>query len=442
MTEPTGDNVWETYIDEKDGAIISMLAMLLDAVVTFYRRFVVLTPNQADFLALVTAHTHAIDAAETTPYTNIYSAEPESGKTRLGEVAALLVARPLSTASISPAALARYIDSGVTLILDELDTVFKKGNRGASENAEMLRGVLDSGWRRGGKYTRMEGQGANMVPKNYSTFGPKILIGIGELPGTLGSRSVGLELKRRKKGEPIEKFRLRKVRPEAEALRLQLEAWASVHTEELRDAEPSVPEELSDRMADSWEPLLAIADLAGGDWPRRARDAALALSASESREDDSIGVRLLGDIRTAFEAAHADRLFTADMLKDLNAMEESPWGGFGDNGMTGRDLARNLKRYGISPKQMRIEGIPQKGYEKRWFLDAWTRYCTPLNEIGETSETSKLSPIWEQRETTPPGVATDKGNVSDNPQAQPRHNVSLVSDKSADTRGKVVEIDI
>ena len=368
---------------------IPELAPLLDDVATFYRRFVVLTPNQADFLALVTAHTHAIDAAETTPYTNIYSAEPESGKTRLGEVASLLVARPLSTGSISPAALARSIDSGGTLILDEVDTVFKKGNRGASENAELLRGVLDSGWRRGGQYTRMVGQGANMAPHSFSTFGPKMLIGIGTLPGTLGSRSVGLELKRRKKNEPIERFRFRKVRPEAEAIRTQLEAWASAHIEELRDAEPSVPEELSDRMADSWEPLLAIADLAGGDWPKRARDAARALSAGQAREDDSIGVRLLGDIRTAFDEAHADRLFTADMLRYLNEIEESPWGGFGDNGITGRELARHLKRYGISPKQVRIEEISQKGYEKEWFLDAWTRYCPPLNEIGETSETSK-----------------------------------------------------
>jgi len=60
-------------------------------------------------------------------------------------------------------------------------------------------------------------------------------------------------------------------------------------------------------------------------------------------------------------------------------------------------------------------------------------------EIGETWETSKLSPIWEQRETTPPGVATAKGNVSDDSQAQPRYNVSLVSDKSADKGERVIK---
>jgi hypothetical protein len=405
---------------------IPELAPLLDEVATFYSRFVVLMPNQADYLALYTTHTHAISAAETTPYTHIYSAEPESGKTRLGEVAALLVAKPLSTQSISPAALARSIDLGVSLILDEVDTVFKKGNRAASESTEMLRGVLDSGWRRGGQYTRMVGQGTNMVPHSFTTFGPKMLIGIGTLPGTLGSRSVGLELKRRKKDEPIERFRFRKVKPQSDAIRTQLETWALAHTEELRDAEPVIPEELSDRMVDSWEPLLAIADLAGGDWPERARQATRTLSAGGAREDDSIGVRLLGDIRTAFDKAHSDKLFTADIVKYLNDIEESPWGGFGDHGMTGRDLARNIKRYAVSPQQVRIGERTQKGYEKEWFLDAWTRYCPLLRGEGETPETPKLDRVYEPSET----IASVNGNVSDNSQIQSIANVSDVSDET------------
>jgi integrase len=63
-----------------------MSAILLDDVVAFIRRYVVLTDVQADTLALWTAHTHAIDAAETTPYLAITSPEKRSGKTRLLEV--------------------------------------------------------------------------------------------------------------------------------------------------------------------------------------------------------------------------------------------------------------------------------------------------------------------------------------------------------------------
>jgi hypothetical protein len=428
------------YTAEVTTGPIPELAPLLDDVSTFVRRYVVLSSQQADAIALWDAHTHAFAGAETTPYLSVRSPEKRSGKTRLLEVQENLVPDPLKTENISVAALVHSVNKGATLLLDEVDSVFGKGK--ASETQEMLRGILNSGYRMGGSYVRMTGQGTAQEVRQFKTFGPKMLAGIGSLPGTTDDRSIILTLNRKAPHEKVERFRFRVAREQAAPLYKALARWATEAVGSLRDARPDIPTELDDRAADSWEPLLAIADMAGGDWPKRARDAALALSASEAREDDSIGVRLLGDIRTAFDEAHADRLSTTDILKYLNAMEESPWGGFGDNGMTGRDLARHIKRYGISRKQMRIEEISQKGYEKRWFLDAWTRYCPPLHEIGETWETSKLSPIYEQRETTPPGVATAKGNVSDDSQAQPRHDVSLVSDKSADTRGEVVEVDI
>jgi len=62
----------------------------------------------------------------------------------------------------------------------------------------------------------------------------------------------------------------------------------------------TVPEELHDRAADSWEPLLAIADRAGGSWPMRARLAAVALS-SEEDMPASAGIRLLADVREVFD---------------------------------------------------------------------------------------------------------------------------------------------
>ena len=179
----------------------------------------------------------------------------------------------------------------------------------------MLRGVLDSGWRRGGQYVRMVGQGTNMVPYGFSTFGAKMLIGIGEIPGTLGSRSVPIKLRRRRQDtEPIERFRIRKVTPEADALRSRLAEWAATNVDEFRDAEPAVPDELADRMADSWEPLIAIANLVGLEWPKRARSAALALSVGSVVEDESTGVRLLSDLRPFFGGRPRA---TAEILKYL-----------------------------------------------------------------------------------------------------------------------------
>ena len=222
---------------------------------------------------------------------NVTSPEMESDKTRTGEVAALLVASPMSAESISAAALARSIDMGATLLLDEMDTIFKR-SRAASESVELLRGVLDSGWRRTGQYVRMVGQGASMEVRRFSTFGPKMLIGIGDIPGTLGSRPIRIQLRRRRPDtEPIERFRIRKVTPEGYALRDQLAAWASGTIEELRTADPELPEELRDRIWDSWEPLMAIANLAEGGWPTRAWKAAVPLSADGAAEEESANVQ-------------------------------------------------------------------------------------------------------------------------------------------------------
>ena len=349
------------------------LASLLDNVAAFYRRFVVLTKEQADTLALWTLHTHAVAAAETTPYINISSAEKESGKTRTGEVAKLLVANPLSAESISAAALARSIDMGITLLLDEVDTIFKKGNGAASESVEMLRGVLDSGWRRGGQYVRIVGQGANMAPYGFSTFGAKMLIGIGDIPGTLGSRSVPIVLRRRRRDtEPVERFRIRKVTPEAEALRSSLAEGAAAYVDQLREAEPVIPDALNDRMADSWEPLIAIADLAGSEWPDRALNAAVTLSGRSVAEDESTGVRLLADLRPFFVGRPRA---TSEVLEYLNTREESSWGTWNEGkGMSSHNLAKILRPFGIKPRTVRLDKDTRMGYSPTDFEDSFSRY--------------------------------------------------------------------
>src|SRR3990172_8120877 len=98
-------------------------------------------------------------------------------------------------------------------------------------------------------------------------------------------------------------------------------SWAAQHLDQLREARPVLPDALDDRAADGWEPLLGIADQAGGDWPARARQAALALSTGESREDESFGIQLLRDVRTIYEEKGIDRMTTADLVAGLNGLE-------------------------------------------------------------------------------------------------------------------------
>ena len=77
----------------------------LGEVSSFIRRFVVLSQAQADVCALWITHTHAIEAASFTPYLNITSPLPRSGKSTLLELLSLLVARPWLTGRVTAAVL-------------------------------------------------------------------------------------------------------------------------------------------------------------------------------------------------------------------------------------------------------------------------------------------------------------------------------------------------
>src|SRR6266566_4638029 len=165
----------------------------LDAIKTFIRRFVSLSEHQARVTAAWVLHTHTVEAAEATPYLAISSAEKQSGKTKLLEVLELLVANPWLTGRVTPAVLVRKIDKVLpTLLLDESDAAFG----GEKEYAETLRGVLNTGHRRGGNSSCCVGQGANITFQDFSTFWPKAIAGIGKLPDTVMDRSISIRLKR------------------------------------------------------------------------------------------------------------------------------------------------------------------------------------------------------------------------------------------------------
>jgi hypothetical protein len=352
---------------------------LLADIAAFIRKYVVVSESQCLALALWVLHTHTIDAAHATPYISITSVEKECGKTRLLEVLALLVARPWFTGRTTAAALARKTDAErPTLLLDESDAAFK----GDKEYAETLRGVLNSGYRAGGKTTVCVGQGTKITTRDFSTFGAKAIAGIGELPDTVASRSIPVRLKRRAPGEQVERWSgYHRVERDAAPLCEQLAAWASEHRAALEDAEPQPLEQLSDRAAECWEPLLAIAGLAGDDWSQRVRDAAVKLSTAHTTEGavPSRGVQVLGAMRDAI----GDRpsIPTAEALNAINADEELPFGAWREGrGLDARGLARLLAPYGVRPRTVRDRDTTPKGYTRADFEDAFTRYLRPPPE--------------------------------------------------------------
>jgi hypothetical protein len=361
-------------------------ASLLARVGALIGRYVVLPSKQALVaLVLFVLHTWAIEAAPCTPYVVIVSAEKQSGKTRLLEVLALAVREPWHTASTTEAALFRKIEqTEPTLLLDEIDAIFGS----STERTEPLRACLNAGNRRGASVARCVGKGTKMEVKDFSVFCPKILAGIdtGKLPETIQDRAVMLHMKRRREGERVERLRYRFAVEEAAPLRADLEAWAAGAVEDLNDAIPELPDELSDRQADAWEPLFAIADLAGGDWPTRARAAAVELGATADGEEVGRGTQLLAAIRGALNGREV--ITTAELLEAINADEELPFGAWRDGkGLDARTLARMLKPYGSRPRTVRVGQETAKGYHAADLADIFARYLSP-SEASPTSQAS------------------------------------------------------
>jgi hypothetical protein len=363
---------------------------LLEQVGDVITRYVVLPdPDAWVAVCLFVLHTWAIEAAHATPYLAVVSAEKQSGKTRLIEVLSLIVRQPWHTASTTEAALFRKIEVDTpTLLLDEIDAIFGSN----TERTEPLRAALNAGNRRGACVARVIGQGSKMEVADFSVFCPKVLAGIdtGRLPETIADRSVMLHMKRRTEGETVERLRYRFAVEETEPLRDSLRGWAAGAVDHLREVVPGLPDGLGDRAADSWEPLLAIADMAGGLWPDRARAAAIALSTPADNDEVGRGPQLLNGIRTAM--AGSPHITTADLLTALNEDEELPFGGWRDGkGLDARILARLLKPYTVKPRTIRVGEGTAKGYRAEDLADAWARYLPAGDVTGVT--TSHPEPV-------------------------------------------------
>ena len=350
-------------------------AALLHEMAAVLTRHVVLPDHGAVTAALWALTTHVYDRFPWSPRLLFASAVMRSGKTLALRLVGALVARPLTTEGISAPALFRIIEKvRPCLLLDEADT-YLSARRDPSESAEALRGVVNSGFQRGGRTIRC--QGDNHEPVAFSTFAPVALAMIGEPPATVLDRSIVVRMRRRAAGEDVERIPPgRTLREQHEDLVRRCRRWAQDHGDLLAEAEPAIPAALNDRQADCWWPLLAVADAVGGDWPRLARSAAVALSVAPLDGDEEHGIRLLRDLRDVFGTD--ETLPTGEVLRRLQAVDSSPWGTWHRGSpMTGDALARLLRPFGIRPRKWRLPNdTTARGYSASDFEDPWRRYVS------------------------------------------------------------------
>ncbi len=366
------------------------LGELLEVTRAAYAKYVVFTTTAAAVATtLWTAHTHVFEAADSTPYLYVSSAISESGKSRVFEVAERLVRAPYMVTDPTASVMFRKIHSSQpTVLLDEIDVVF---GRDAKEARGGLLAVLNSGYRRrGSKVPRNVGDGANMKQVEFSTFCPKAFAGIdvGALIPQTRSRCIPIRLKRKMAGQQAARLRDREWEAESKPIREKWEAWGSSGVlDSLRDARPESPAVLTDRQADVWEPLLAIADMAGGSWGEWARQAAVSLHSAAGTNDQAITELALDHIREAFlDAEWPERMATADLLTALCDRDDGPWAAWWEDAVRAdrtkgpaSRLARILQPFEVEPKRLRIGEVSIRGYERVDFEDAWSRYLLPLD---------------------------------------------------------------
>ena len=361
-------------------------ARLLDDLRVTFEQHLGLVDGGAEALALWTVFAWAHEAFTVSPLLTLVSPTMRAGKTTAFELLEQLLPRGLThlSSSSSPATIyqrggmvddkiSNFPPSEVTpprlcLLLDEAD--------GWLSIHKEIRSILNSGHRRRAAFVeRMDRTGH---AARYRTFYPKALALIEgprtPLPATLRDRSILVPMRRLKPSEIRAPLPRHGFAPEFIVLQERIESWVGLNFAEIRDTawdELLALETLSHRARDNWQPLMAIARVAGGDWEERARRVSLVLN--ESGKHAELLVDLLSEIRDVLESGDSNKIRTASLVGHLRDSEEGAWKGLGAH-----RLADMLRPLGIRPKQLWTDGAAKKssyrGYERSDFADAFDRY--------------------------------------------------------------------
>ncbi len=369
--------------------------------------------------------TWAVEHIHTAAILLIQSPEKRCGKTTLLSILGKLTRRTIAGASISPAALYRAVELWApTLLIDEADTFLK-------DNQE-LRGIINSGHTRDTAYV-LRAEGDDHTPTKFNTFCCKAIAGIGRQAGTIEDRSIMIPLQRKLPHEKVK--RLRHIDPEIfSTLRAKLARFAEDCGSGIGRATPELPEALNDRELDSWEPLFAIAELAGQDWTAAATTAALSLSGADNATQ-SRSVELLVDIKAIFEIKRVKSIFTEILITELCIDPEKAWCTYAKGKpITARHIAKLLKDFGVKSKDIREGDLVHKGYYRSDFESAFSRYIpTRGADMGDLSATTQQTN--DNNDLSQFSFRYDKESVADKkePKSADLFSSSAVADKNTET---------
>jgi hypothetical protein len=294
--------------------------------------------------------------------------------------------------------------------------------------------MINAGHSREGFVLRSEAAGDSFVPRKFAVYCAKSIAGITlekHLPDSTMSRGIVFNLRRKLSHEKVERLR-HADRSVFDEIKSKLTRFAQDYSQRLRLARPVLPDELSDRDQDNWEPLFAIAECAGPEWLQRATNAALKLSLA-NKALVSTGNELLADIQTIFERKQIEKISTVDLIEELSKDEENPWAAYNrGKPITPRQLAKLLAGYGIKSKTVRLkQGDTPKGYDAAQFADAFARYLAHSSKAPPQCDDSPEANNGEASSVVDDPLHAD--NECATPDALPDPDSGGVADKSGDT---------
>jgi putative DNA primase/helicase len=234
---------------------------------------------------------------------------------------------------------------------------------------------------------------------------------IGSMPVTIENRSLHIDMERKLKSERVVRFTDSAAEKLRGGLACKVARFAADNFKALEKSDPVIAENLSNRKADNWRPLFAVADLAGAAWPKLARD--IAAGTVAAAEDQTIPTQLLSDLRDMFAALktngdlfgdaydsiipkpfgserpfrHPDteieRAWSRDIAVYLNSIADRPWANWNrGKGISASDLTKRLKDYKIHSKDIGVGQAHAKGYYANQFDDAFSRYLGQFKSDG------------------------------------------------------------
>ncbi|HEV2962886.1 MAG TPA: DUF3631 domain-containing protein [Candidatus Angelobacter sp.] len=366
---------------------------LINQLTDFYRQYLSCSSEQLDLLALWTLHSYSFTEAPFSPSLNIHSREKHSGKTVCLQLLSLLCEHSWMHTAAAPALLLRQLtndepnDFRGTLLLDDCHATF-----GASRMNVKLQGLLTARFQHDARYTiEFKDQDGQRDFNEIPVYFPMAFAGQGRMHPCLAERSIPIALEPKPLGAPCQPFRFFAAQQLARPLAERLRQWGATTVELFANIVPykedQFPAQLSWRQRDCAEPLLHIADLIGGQWPQRARQALVHVFALAAFEDFYSSKQILSDIRDVFAAkANLDWISTADLLVHLHTLDDRRWDEWNKGKpMVPKNLAGLLEPFGIHPKNNRT-GLDNDKVIKGYYLEdlqpSWHRHLPPRSDVA------------------------------------------------------------